>query len=138
MSCRRQGMVTQEPAPDPKCKLNISSFLALPHLLDCLICAKNYVSIVLLLWMMGGWDGWGVVNSHQGVGGAGDRGGHYLIVLFLCFCLLVFHFLSLCYVSRAWELLCQFLCLFNVFFVSSPFNLELTGHRNCCVCNVTL
>ena len=37
------------PAPDPKCKLNISSFLTLPHLLDCLICTRNSVSIVLLL-----------------------------------------------------------------------------------------
>ena len=37
------------PAPDPKCNLNISSFLALPHLLDCLICTSNSVPIVLLL-----------------------------------------------------------------------------------------
>ena len=42
-------MLTQGPAPDPKCKLNISSFLTLPHLLDCLICTRNSVSIVLLL-----------------------------------------------------------------------------------------
>ena len=27
----------------------------------------------------GGWDGWGVVDSHQGVGG-GTGGGFYLIV----------------------------------------------------------
>ena len=47
--CRRQGMLTQGPAPDPKCKLNISSFLTLPYLLDCLICTRNSVSIVLLL-----------------------------------------------------------------------------------------
>ena len=40
-SCRRQGMLTQGPAPDPKCKLIISSFLTLPHLLDCLICNRN-------------------------------------------------------------------------------------------------
>ena len=53
VSCRRQGMLTQGPTPDPKCKLNISSFLTLPHLLDCLICTKNSVCIVLLLWMMG-------------------------------------------------------------------------------------
>ena len=32
VSCRRQGIVTQGPAPDPKCKLSISSFLILPHL----------------------------------------------------------------------------------------------------------
>ena len=54
---------------DPKCKLNISSFLTLPHLLDCLICTRNSVSIILLLWMLGGWDrcgGWGVVDSLSG------------------------------------------------------------------------
>ena len=34
-------MLTQGPAPDPKCKLNISSFLTLPHLLDCLICPRK-------------------------------------------------------------------------------------------------
>ena len=28
--------------------------------------------------------------------------------------------------------------LFIVFFVSGTFNWELLGHRNCCVCNVTL
>ena len=35
--------------------------------------------------MMGGWDGWGVVDSHQGVGG-GTGGGFCLIVS----CLFVF------------------------------------------------
>ena len=42
-------MLTQGPASDLKCKLNISSFLTLPNLLDCLICTRNCVSIVLLL-----------------------------------------------------------------------------------------
>ena len=28
--------------------------------------------------------------------------------------------------------------LFIVFYVSNPFKKELLGHRNCCVCNVTL
>ena len=42
-------MLTQGPTPDPKCKLNISSFLTLPHLLDCPICTRNSVSVVLLL-----------------------------------------------------------------------------------------
>ena len=42
-------MLTQGPAPDPKFKLNISSFLTFPHLLECLICTRNSVSIVLLL-----------------------------------------------------------------------------------------
>ena len=46
-------MLTQGPTPDPKCKLNISSFLTLPYLLDCLICTRNAMSIVLLLQLMG-------------------------------------------------------------------------------------
>ena len=40
-SCMRQGMLTQGPVPDPKCKLIISAFVTLPHLLDCLICTRN-------------------------------------------------------------------------------------------------
>ena len=35
------------------CKLNISSFLTLPHTLDCLICAKDIMIIVLFLQMSG-------------------------------------------------------------------------------------
>ena len=31
VSCRRQGMLTQGPAPDSKFKLNVWSFLTLPH-----------------------------------------------------------------------------------------------------------
>ena len=49
VSYRRQGILTQGPAPDPKCKLNISSFITLPHLLDSLISTMNSMSIVLLL-----------------------------------------------------------------------------------------
>ena len=55
-------MLIQGPAPDPKCKLNISSFLKLPHLSDCLICTRNYISIVLLLQMMRERDRWRVVD----------------------------------------------------------------------------
>ena len=50
-----RGMLTLGPAPDFKCKLNISSFLTLPRLLDYIICTRNSVSIVLLLWMISGW-----------------------------------------------------------------------------------
>ena len=50
-------MLTQGPAPDRKCKLNISSTLTLPPLSDCLICARNSMSILLLLQMLG--DGMG-------------------------------------------------------------------------------
>ena len=45
-------MLNQGPTSDHKCKLNISSFLTLPHSLDCLICTKNTMSIVLLLQIM--------------------------------------------------------------------------------------
>ena len=51
-------MLTEAPTPDLKCKLNISSFLTLPHLSDCLICTRNSVSIVFVLEMVG--DGIGV------------------------------------------------------------------------------
>ena len=88
-------MLTQVPVPDPKYKFNISSFLTLPHLLDCLISTRNYVSIVLLLSMMRGWDRWGMADSYLGVGG-GTGGGYYLTVFFyFCFCLLFSHVLSL-------------------------------------------
>ena len=42
-------MLTQGPAPARKFKLNISSYLTLPNVLDCVICTRNSVSIVLLL-----------------------------------------------------------------------------------------
>ena len=55
-------MLTQGVEPDPKFKLNISSFLTLPHLIDGLICTRNCVhSIVIMI------DG--------GVGGGGGVGG---------------------------------------------------------------
>ena len=47
-------MLTQWPAPDPKCKLNISSFLTVPYPFDCLISAWDIMIIVLLLHIMGG------------------------------------------------------------------------------------
>ena len=82
-------MLTQGPAPDPKCKLIISSFHTLPHLLDCLVCTSNAMSIVLLLQIMGGWDRWGMVDSCYGVGGETGGGYHLIVfVFFLCFCIL--------------------------------------------------
>ena len=54
-----QGILTQGPTPDPKCKLITSSFLTLPRLLDCLICTRNAMSIVLLLQMIEGGIGRG-------------------------------------------------------------------------------
>ena len=62
VSYRRQGMLTQGLAPDPKCNLNISSFITLPHLSDCPICTRNSMTIILLLQMMGGRVRWGVVD----------------------------------------------------------------------------
>ena len=106
---------------------NVWSFLTLPHLLDCLICTRNSVSIVLLLWMMGGWERWGLVGLHHGVGGGG--GGtecrYYLIVCFyLWFCLLVSHVLFLFSVSREHDSYC--VCFFVYCFLSlSP--VPLTG-----------
>ena len=50
--CRRQGMLTQEPTPDPKCKI-ISLIHTLPHLVDCLICVRNAMFIVLSLQKIG-------------------------------------------------------------------------------------
>ena len=50
-------MLTQGPAPDLKCELNITSFLTLPHPSHCLICAKNIMIIILLFQVMGGWEG---------------------------------------------------------------------------------
>ena len=60
-------MLTEGPAPDPKCKLNIS-FLTLPHLSDCLIYTSNYMSIVLLLQMVGR----GREKRKEREGGRGD------------------------------------------------------------------
>ena len=57
-------MLTQEPTPVPKCKLLIPSFLTDLHLLDCLICTRNALSIVLLLQMKGRWNRWGVVDLY--------------------------------------------------------------------------
>ena len=64
-------MLNQWPAPDPKSKLNISSFLALPYPIDCFICAKDIMIIVLLLQMMGGWEAWGwfIKTGFEGQGG---------------------------------------------------------------------
>ena len=62
VSCRRQGMLIREPAPDPKCELNITSFLTLPDPLHCPICGKDIMVTVLLLQLMWGWEGWGVVH----------------------------------------------------------------------------
>ena len=57
MPCRRQGILTQGPTPDPNCKLIISSFFTLPHFSNCLVCTRKAMSIVLFLQII--WDGIG-------------------------------------------------------------------------------
>ena len=60
VSGRSEGMLTQGSATDPKCKLIISSFLALLHLLDCLICTRNAICCIVLTIDRGmGWVGSG-------------------------------------------------------------------------------
>ena len=76
-------MMTQGPASDAKCKLII------PRLSHC---TRNAMPIVLLLQMMGGWDGWGMIDLYWGVGGG--TGGRYHLVFVLCFCILLLEFLS--------------------------------------------
>ena len=76
------SIMTQGPTADPKCKLIISSFLTLPHLLDCLVCTRNAMLIVLLLQMMEGWD-----KDREWV-------SSYSLFFFLCFCILLSHVLS--------------------------------------------
>ena len=83
-------MLTQGSAPDPKSKFIISSFLTLPHLLDCLICTRNTMPFVLLLQMMGGWDRWGLVDLYYGFGG-GTGGGIILYLIFFLSCAFVFN-----------------------------------------------
>ena len=86
VSCKRQGMLTQGLAPDPKCELNIASFLTLPHPLHCPISAKDILVTVLLLQVMGRWEGWGVV--HQGL--HMETGGRYhIFAILFCFCAVV-------------------------------------------------
>ena len=55
-------MLTQGPEPDPKCELNVAPFLTLSHSLHCPICAKDIMATVLLLQVMGEWEGWRVVH----------------------------------------------------------------------------
>ena len=64
VSCRKQWILTQGTTHNPNCYLNISSFTTLPHFLDCLICTRNTMSIVLLLQLGG-------KGEERGEGGGG-------------------------------------------------------------------
>ena len=118
------GMLTQACTPDLKCKLNISSFLALPHLLDCPICTSNSMSIVLLLQMIGDGIGRGwLIYIRMSVGGGGVDRKCYLN-FFSCtfvFCSLMFYVPSCRCPERDSCCVC-FIVVFFVFFVSGPFN----------------
>ena len=106
MSSRR---LTQGPPPDCKCNLNITSFLIPPHLIDCLVSTRNSVSIVLLLWIMGGWNRLGVVFSYHGVGGA--TGSRYYLIVF-----------------SYWLVFLSFVLMTCLFFF------KWVEHGSCCVC----
>ena len=134
-------MLTQGPAPDPKYKLNISQFLTFPHLLDCVICTRNSVSIVLLLWMMGGWDRWGwLIHIRVWVRGQGVG----IISQVFSICTFVLWSLMLCFFFRWVEHDTCCVC-FYVYYLFSFSPVPLTrsywrtvlAHRNC-ACNVTL
>ena len=80
-------MPSQRPTPDHKCKLNTSSFLALPHLIDCFICVKDTLPFVLSMQMMGGWDGWEWLIYIRVRG----TGGGFLPYICFHFCFLFLH-----------------------------------------------
>ena len=110
-------MLNQGSAPDPKCKLNIALFLTLPHLLYCLVCAKDIMIIVLLLQVMGD----GKVGGGSFMLGFGwGKGAGYQI--FSTFCSV----LVLLLIVLSWLVHDSLLCLchrsFFAFVVSGPFN----------------
>ena len=69
-------MLTPGHTPDPKCKLTISSFLTLTLVLDCDICTRNTMSIILLLLMMkdGIGERWLIYIFILGCGRGTERG----------------------------------------------------------------
>ena len=117
LSYRRQEILTQGSTPDPKCGLNITSFLTLPHRLHCLICAKDIKMIVSLLEVMIEWEGWGWFISATDWVGRENMG----IIFFLSF-----SFFVLLLMGFPWLVHHSLLCLFNYFlfsfFFSGPFN----------------
>ena len=128
VSCRRQGMLTQGPTPDSKCKLIISSFLTLPHLLDCLIYTRNTKSIVLWLQMMGeqdklkGGGGSWLIYIRVWVGYKGWVSSYSFC--FFC-CTFVFCYLTFSVPLFRWledDGCCVCIFVFSSFSVSGPFN----------------
>ena len=87
-------MLTKGPGPDPKCKLNISSFFTLPHLLDCLICARcqvpgstfirlSHLCPLYCYYKRCRWDRWEMIDLCQGVGGETGSGYYLIAIVFL-------------------------------------------------------
>ena len=60
-------MLSQGPASDPRSKLKISYILTPPHLLGCLNCTRNALSIVLLLQTIQRCNRWGLVELYLGI-----------------------------------------------------------------------
>ena len=112
-------MLTQGPTPDPKCELNIISFLTLPHPLHCLICAKDIMVAVLLLQVMEGMGRLGAISFMLGFVWRTGGGYHIFFLFFVLFLLLLLIVLS-------WlvhdSLFCLFHCSFFAFSVCGPFN----------------
>ena len=74
--------------PDTKCKFITSPFLTLPYLLDCLICTRNAMPIVLLLKLMehspGAGGGGGLIFIRVWVGGQGVGIIFFFVFVFCC------------------------------------------------------
>ena len=85
-------------ARNPKCKLIILLFLTLPHILDCLICTRNAMSIVLLLQLMGdpqGEGGWLILRR----GCSGNELAIFFFFHIFVFCCLTFSVLLFRYLG---------------------------------------
>ena len=85
--------------------LNISSFLTLPHFLDCHISTRNSVSIDFLLWMMGAWYRCRRGGVGRFISRCGDRGwvlSHSFFFFFLT-CPFVFCCLMSCLFFKSVE-----------------------------------
>ena len=81
VSCRRQGILAEGSTPDPKCKLDISSFLTLPHLLDlshlyqecydhCIFIMNDGVGVCVCVCVWGVGGGW-LIHTRVWMGGHG-------------------------------------------------------------------
>ena len=146
LSCRRQGVLTQGPARDPKCKLNMSSFLTLPHLPDCCICSRTSMALVFLLQMTREWDSWGwmiynrVWEGRQEVGIIVQFLFLFLWVFFTCAFVLCSLVSSIPFLSDQSMIAVASVSLFFYFFslslvplTRSYWCIEIVVSANCCV-----